>query len=136
MTPEKTFSTLVGRNLNGHRQRIETTSGTGIPDLNMCCGGVELWVETKVVHGRKVDIRNTQVAWHLERTKFGGRTFFMIRWDELIVVAPGYEAPWLWRIRDNFPNVYLELSKVSMWRRPWNWASIQAQLFEAQFPWV
>lgn len=48
----------------------------GCPDTNACERGVEVWVENKIIHGRKVGkVRPSQVAWMTERTQHGGRCF-------------------------------------------------------------
>lgn len=51
MTPEATFTKWFSTHLpvNWHYQRIETTTGRGVPDAQICAGpGREFWVEFKV----------------------------------------------------------------------------------------
>jgi hypothetical protein len=63
-----------------HWQRIETGgTGRGIPDMNGCSDGVEVWIETKVTPGWKVVIRPEQVAWAERRFRAGGRVFLAVR---------------------------------------------------------
>lgn len=79
---ESAFWQLIRKNLkNVHLQRIETGgTGRGIPDLNGCFSGTEFWAELKVVNsGKKIALRPEQIAWLLQRTKHGGRTFIIVR---------------------------------------------------------
>jgi len=64
-----------------HWQRIETGgTGRGIPDLNGCYAGVEVWIENKKVSGHKVHTMDPQqVAWLERRVRYGGRAFVAAR---------------------------------------------------------
>lgn len=74
------FKTQLDASPDMHHQRIETGStGRGIPDVNLCWRGVEVWVEMKVVQGRRVELRPEQVAWHVRRTRAGGRSWIFAR---------------------------------------------------------
>ncbi len=53
-------------------QRIENTFDRGIPDMNICFEGCELWIEMKSVKANKVSLRAEQMAWHARRIKHGG----------------------------------------------------------------
>lgn len=49
-TPESNFIKWFLDGIPGtwHAQRIETTTGRGVPDLNLCIGkGQECWIEFK-----------------------------------------------------------------------------------------
>ncbi len=104
-TLEKTFWGLVRKHLptGCDAQRIETGStGLGIPDVNLCFKGQEIWIELKVVQGYKIDISPQQVAWHFRRWRAGGTTYIMAR-DKVdgvrkgkfdrIHIWPGQRAP-------------------------------------------
>lgn len=56
--------------------RIESTTGSGIPDLNGIHNGIEFWVELKIGTPR---LRPAQVAWHT-RAKAQGRRVFVLTW--------------------------------------------------------
>jgi hypothetical protein len=61
---EKAFSTWLRAKLPGMIQRIETTTGAGVPDI--WCGfpsGNSCWIETKVVTHKRVLLRKEQWAW-------------------------------------------------------------------------
>jgi hypothetical protein len=84
MNLEKDFWTLFKNQLDIppdiHHQRIETGStGRGIPDVNICRRGKEVWVELKVVNGKRVKLRPEQVAWHVRRARAGGVSWIFAR---------------------------------------------------------
>lgn len=61
-------------------QRIETGgTGRGIPDLNGCLMGNEIWVELKAADGWKPHIRPEQIGWAERRARAGGRVFLAVR---------------------------------------------------------
>src|SRR5262245_59893079 len=61
-------------------QRVENSAvGRGVPDLNGCCNGIEVWIENKVTAGWKADVRPEQYAWASRRVRHGGRVFFAVR---------------------------------------------------------
>lgn len=56
---------------------VETgmTAG-GVPDSEYCFpGGIQGWVESKRIYGRRVIMRATQVGWLMRRRRLGGRCF-------------------------------------------------------------
>ena len=60
--------------------RLENLVGTGMPDVNGCLNGVEVWLELKhVASGFKIKFQPTQPAWILKRTLYGGRVFVLVR---------------------------------------------------------
>lgn len=81
-TLEKTLWGLVKSHLpvGCDSQRIETGStGRGIPDVNLCWMGRDIWVELKIVMGSRVSLRPEQVAWAYRRTKAGGTVWILAR---------------------------------------------------------
>src|SRR5262252_105458 len=67
-----------------HWVAIESGStGGGIPDLNGCHKGIEVWIECKRAEGAKLNrcspIRPTQIGWAEERVLHGGRVLLAIR---------------------------------------------------------
>lgn len=63
-----------------HFQRIETGgTGRGIPDVNGCLGGVEVWLELKATDAWSVGIRPEQIGWAERRLRAGGRVFLATR---------------------------------------------------------
>lgn len=74
-----------------HWQAIETGgTGRGVPDLNGCKIGKEIWIECKQTEHWSVVIRPEQVGWIERRTRVGGVCFVAVRraLDELWLLAP------------------------------------------------
>lgn len=78
MKPEANFKKWLIEGLpNGwHGQTIETTTGRGVPDLNLCGSAdgktVEWWLELKAAHNRPF-LRPEQFAWMMRRSAVGGK---------------------------------------------------------------
>ncbi len=115
-----------------HFQRIETGGvGNGVPDLNGCYIGNDIWIELKWTDGWKPIIRSEQVAWAERRARAGGRVFLAVRRkcdagprrivaDELWVYrADGFRRVSLTGLKDN-PPVLL----CTGGPREWNWSAI------------
>lgn len=60
-----------------HAQRIETSTGSGVPDMTVCLDGAEIWVETKVYYCGYTLLRPYQRAW-MERRYCAGGTILII----------------------------------------------------------
>jgi hypothetical protein len=67
-----------------HLSRIENTAGTGISDVNMCCNGVEIFIELKMFHGTKLHFRMSQRSWIVRHLNCGGRVFVMARMGDVL----------------------------------------------------
>ena len=113
-------------------QRIETGStGRGIPDVNLCWVGKEIWVELKIVKGTKVDIMPEQCAWHYRRTRAGGTTWILAR-DKADGVRKGkYDRIYLWKgehAQEVLEHGINAGNKIT-WERPFDWDDIVKVLF-------
>jgi hypothetical protein len=78
MTPEAKFSKWVVSNFlrDADVQRIETSTGSGVPDINVCYQGFEFWIETKIMTPSfKTLLRPYQGAWIQRRSAAGGSVF-------------------------------------------------------------
>jgi hypothetical protein len=66
-----------------HWQAIETfITGSGVPDINGCFNGIEVWIENKFAKGKKrarVTFSPEQVGWIEQRLRHGGRVFIAVR---------------------------------------------------------
>lgn len=72
---------------------METGStGRGVPDVNGCFKGEEFWVELKVTSTNRVGLRPEQVAWHLIRTRAGGKTFIFVKKAKEMYLFAGRNA--------------------------------------------
>lgn len=61
---------------HGHVQRIESLTGSGIPDVNLCIGGRELWIELK--RADTYIIKPSQLLWIHRRNTHGGAALIVI----------------------------------------------------------
>lgn len=62
---------------SAHYQRIENSvGGNGLPDINICHDGGEIWIELKSKSGDVMDqLRPSQKVWMTQRVLAGGRVF-------------------------------------------------------------
>lgn len=58
-------------------QRIENTTGNGVPDVNACYLGSEAWIELKVHVKGNVVLRKEQYAWLTRRHQHDGNVLVM-----------------------------------------------------------
>ena len=82
MAKESQLWTLVKQHIpkDAHVQRIETgLTGKGVPDLNYCQNGKEIWIELKSIQGNKSQLSPFQIAWIHNRAKAGGNCYVLIR---------------------------------------------------------
>lgn len=81
MKPEAKFRSDIRKNVKGpHWQPIETwLIAGGVPDMNACWQGREIWIETKI-HPRKPT--DKQLNWARLRTNEGGRCWFLTKIPE------------------------------------------------------
>lgn len=86
-TPERDFYNYLRTLLPGHVHRIESI-GSGIPDLNVCFEGKEIWIELKVFDLDIVLLRKEQYAWGMRRSAMGGNVFILCRHSDHI---------WVWK---------------------------------------
>lgn len=114
-----------------HWQPIETGStGRGIPDVNACWVGLEIWIEFKKTDHWRVDLRPEQVGWIERRARAGGRCFIAVRRadDEL------------WLMRSSAARILAteslrevpDTSILGRWYggpRQWAWDAIKGLLF-------
>lgn len=100
-TDYKTFKKNVPQ--PGDRlDRIENVVVTGMPDINMCIGGVEVWIEQKSpkepvrrttpLFGSNHKVSQEQANWMLRQRKAGGRCYFLISTDKRWILVGGFLA--------------------------------------------
>ena len=122
---ESKFWKYIRPNLWGHSERIENSTGSGIPDVNTCFQGQEVWIELKIITGYQFHLRRTQYNWINRRLKEQGRIFILIghkrnktRWtgelitgEDLIKAIPTSEKEqyYLYNLEDvkhrTFPSI-------------------------------
>ena len=74
MTPEQRLNERIRREIEargGFYQRIETTTGLGIPDIYAVIDGKSLWIESKI--GPRIRIE--QFMWHILHNRRGGLSY-------------------------------------------------------------
>ena len=118
-----------------HLCRIESTIGSGIPDINACSNGIELFIELKVFHGNDLHFRSSQRAWILRRLSVGGRVLVLTRRDDCLLIYSSAEvlaAPFISHGADrksfhikgeDLPNPLYSCKK------PFKWGEVRKILF-------
>jgi len=100
-TDYKTFKANVPE--PGDRlDRIENPLVVGMPDINMCIGGTEVWIEQKSpkepvrsttpLFGSNHKISQEQQNWFLRQRRAGGKAYFLIVSDKRWMLLPGFLA--------------------------------------------
>lgn len=100
-TDYKTFKANVPE--PGDRlDRIENPLVVGMPDINMCIGGTEVWIEQKSpkepvrsttpLFGSNHKISQEQQNWFLRQRQAGGKCYFLIVSDKRWMLLPGFLA--------------------------------------------
>lgn len=83
---------------NVDMQRIENTTGCGVPDVNACYKGSDAWIELKVHVKGMVVLRKEQYAWLVRRSNNDGNVMVIAHNtdDETIeIYLPPFSArPW------------------------------------------
>jgi len=78
MKPEQKFYQRFARALpKCDITRVENIMESGMPDVNVCYMGMEVWVELKVFVEGRVLIRPAQNAWGHRRSFHGGRVLII-----------------------------------------------------------
>ena len=87
MPKEASLWQLLRENLSKevHFQRIET-GGTakGVPDVNLCYQGKEIWIELKSITGNKLTLSEFQIVWMHNRDKSGGKCLILVKKEKQI----------------------------------------------------
>ena len=79
-TNEYKLFQLIKNNLkNTHFTRIESHTELGIPDVNACHNGQEVWLELKANSRKDLGLSKYQIVWMKKRIKHGGNVWIMNR---------------------------------------------------------
>jgi hypothetical protein len=120
--------------LDTHMSRIENTAGTGISDVSACHNSVEVWLELKIIHGKRLYFRNSQKIWITKRAAVGGKILVVARkdgelfiWDGITTMfaphSPGADGKSFSIKEDDMPPPLYHC------RQPFNWREIKATIF-------
>lgn len=88
MTTEADLYQRLRSAIPGKWTRIENAVTFGMFDTNLAREGQEVWVELKILPGKKLRIRPLQYGWAVDRYKLGGMTnaFFLAEAEDGIYV--------------------------------------------------
>ena len=75
----KLFALLKKHLKKVHFVRIESYTENGIPDVNACYNGKEIWIELKANTHKDLGLSKWQKVWIAKRIKAGGTVFIMNR---------------------------------------------------------
>ena len=68
---------------SGHIQLIESeATSAGVPDVNLCHNGIEVWVELKSGRLSTSSIKPGQYMWHTKRQRANGNTWVVHRRED------------------------------------------------------
>ena len=62
-----------------HFTRIESYTENGIPDVNACYNGQDIWIELKANNSKDLGLSKWQIVWITKRLKAGGTVFIINR---------------------------------------------------------
>lgn len=127
MNPEQKFYYLIKDHLPGHVNRIENSTGVGMPDVNFCFKGQETWLELKANIGLLTEVneliqipfsskrlRDSQIIWHGKRVLQGGRVLVAVRDGGTITILQC-------KGMHQYKTLYVG-------KKPWNWEAITSIL--------
>lgn len=85
--PEKTFNRWLRSKLPGDFMRVENYTMLGVPDINCCYGGQEIWIESKIYYPAHDSplLEPEQYAWGYRRTVNGGLVWVLALHGERII---------------------------------------------------
>ncbi len=92
---------------------------------------MEVWIELKIVSGRKVNITAEQCAWHYRRIRAGGSTFIIAR-DKIDKVRKGkYDKLYVWKGEHaiNIQEKGIAAEGCHIYEAPYDWQQIMDKFF-------
>lgn len=109
-----------------HWQRIESgMTASGIPDLNGCFQGTEVWVELKMVRGNQLGLRPMQRAWLFNRAIAGGNCFVLAKKEskeiKIFKIAPEIRST---KALTEIEELNWNSIPILSTKRPFNWQRI------------
>lgn len=130
---------LIRDKIKGHIVRVENAIGTGLPDVNACYNGNDVWIELKLANSNRVTLRSTQLIWFMHRLKQGGRVKLLYRSkDELGII----DGRILEAAKDRFKasvidqkfSVNVRDLEKKTFSKPYDWEEINQTIFDLAIP--
>lgn len=81
---EAQLSYYLKTRIPGDVRSVECYNTSGMPDLNICLNGVEVWLELKLAIKGLPHIRPLQYSWGMRRSYHKGRVFVVMLEGELL----------------------------------------------------
>ena len=116
--------------------RIESSASNGIPDLNFCHEGFDVWMELKILHGDRIYLERFQSQFHVRRNRAGGKSIIfaadpkrikVLRLSDPLALSKAIDKG-KFRVYDTSDPTLLEL--VIQWDRPFVWKTMFSQFME------
>ena len=100
-------------------------TGAGVPDVNGCGKGKEIWIELKEIHsGNQLTLRPMQISWLAKRASHGGQVFVMARKNDEIKL---YHIDSLTGIKDLVKGGYKSDALLTL-TIPYDWDALTTAL--------
>jgi len=124
----------IKRNVPGHLIRIENLVGAGVPDVNACYQGSEVWIELKVAKGHWVHFRTSQIAWFAKRLPHLGNVKVVMRKGDMLYVVKAETVLALEEFfvpnKDQSLRVPVEKLFGFVCTKPFPWKTITEKIYE------
>lgn len=112
---------------------LESNTTLGIPDINICYQGTELWFELKVLRGDNIYLEKFQPQFHLSRNRVGGHCYILAGNTEEVVIAKISEPSDIWKGEDVGKFIKFnvnDLPLVIQYTKPFNWREMFMKFME------
>jgi hypothetical protein len=120
MSEKRNYALLRAKLIKGKKDRfdrVENVMVVGMPDINLCCDGVELWIEMKNATEPKKDtskllkhkLSQDQQNWIKRQIDAGGRCYIMVVTDKRWMLVDGTHADFI-----NYMNVK-DMLRIALW---------------------
>ncbi len=127
---------VVKRQMPGiHWQRIETQmTAAGVPDVNGCYQGREVWIELKHVPAGLLirSLSAFQCGWMLKRAKYGGNVWLLVRYTKTGDQCWLYHAGQIKAVKEGGMRVDPHMKFDT--NDPEGWAALRCILFNLPYP--
>jgi hypothetical protein len=123
--PESRFWKVLRDGLTDvHWTRIESWASPGVPDVNGCADFGEFWIELKVIKNNRIKLSPHQIAWHITRSRHGGRSFILAReaGRSPLILFSGQQA------KELYDKKIGEICPMAKIKHPYDWSMLRNAL--------